>query len=94
MQVRKETRSSGFFVSLDPKMASANIPGHLVHPNLDMDVVPGSFRAALAKNKQKIVLGALLGADYKFNAGNQPRYTWVPINRVDYSWSRFFIFFC
>ena len=75
-------------------MASANIPGHLVRPNLDMDVVPGSFRATLAKNKQKIVLGALLGADYKFHAGNYPRYTWGPINRVDSSWSRLFLFFC
>ena len=73
-------------------MALVNIPGHLVRPNLD--VVPGSFRATLAKNKQKIVLEALLGADYKFHAENYPRYTWAPINRVDSSWSRLFLFFC
>ena len=43
VQERKETRRSGFFVSLDPKMASVNIPGHLVRPIVDMDVVPESF---------------------------------------------------
>ena len=51
-------------------MTSANIPGHLVRLNLD--VVPGSFRATLAKNKQKIVLEALLGPNYKFHAKNYP----------------------
>ena len=75
-------------------MALANIPGHLARPKRDMDVVPGSFRGMLAKNKQKIVLGTLLGADYKFHAGNYPQYTCGPINRVDYSWRPFYLFFC